>query len=203
MTYITIEREYGSGGRAVAQQLSAETGLPCYGREVLEAASQYLHMPVAQLEQYEENPTGSILYSIAMLGKVQSADPDLLMKDGSLLVAEHRAIREFADRGPAIFLGHCASEALKDRDKVVTVFIKSTPEARKKRIVREYGIPENQVSAAIRRFDRKRAGYYQTNTTKKWRDFQNYDLVLDSAALGTEGCVAALKGLLSRWEEIP
>lgn len=197
MKFITIEREYGSGGRAVAERLSKATGLPCYGREILEAAAEKLHIPVSQLEQYEEKPTGSLLYSIAMIGKAQTADPDMLMKDGCLFVAEHMAIREFADRGPAIFLGHCASEALKDRKNVVTVFIKSSMEERKRRITREYGIPESEVCATIRRFDKKRAGYYQTNSTKKWRDLQTYDLVLDSSSLGVDGCVAALRGLLT------
>lgn len=34
--YITIEREYGSGGTQIARKLSAITGVPCYGREILE-----------------------------------------------------------------------------------------------------------------------------------------------------------------------
>ena len=35
--YITIEREYGSGGTQIARRLAEETGIPCYGREILEA----------------------------------------------------------------------------------------------------------------------------------------------------------------------
>gem|GEM_PF-3649330 len=31
--YITIEREYGSGGTRIAEELSAKTGIPCYGRD--------------------------------------------------------------------------------------------------------------------------------------------------------------------------
>ena len=34
--YITIEREYGSGGTEIAKQLSEQTGIPCYGREILQ-----------------------------------------------------------------------------------------------------------------------------------------------------------------------
>ena len=36
----------------------------------------------------------------------------------------------------------------------------------------------------IRKFDRKRSNYYSINTEKKWRDFNEYDIVLDSATLG-------------------
>lgn len=31
--YITIEREYGSGGTKIARLLAEQMGIPCYGRE--------------------------------------------------------------------------------------------------------------------------------------------------------------------------
>ena len=34
--YITIEREYGSGGTKIAQRLSEVSGVPCYGKEILQ-----------------------------------------------------------------------------------------------------------------------------------------------------------------------
>lgn len=196
MKYVTIEREYGSGGRAVARQLAEEVGIPCYGREILECAASRLRIPVDQLERYEENTTNSFLYSVAMLGKTQSADPDMLMRDGQLFVAEQMAIRTLASNGPAVFLGHCASEALRGQRDVLKVFIKSSREARKNRITKEYGIPPADVESTIRRFDKKRSGYYMVNTAKKWHDLNNYDIVLDSSVLGVDGCTAALKGVL-------
>lgn len=33
--YITIEREYGSGGTKIARRLSEISGVPCYGHEIL------------------------------------------------------------------------------------------------------------------------------------------------------------------------
>lgn len=32
--YITIEREYGSGGTRIARKLSEVCGVPCYGQEI-------------------------------------------------------------------------------------------------------------------------------------------------------------------------
>ena len=34
------------------------------------------------------------------------------------------------------------------------------------------------------------------NTAKKWDDFRNYALVLDSGVLGIDGCVAVLNSLI-------
>lgn len=195
--YITIEREYGSGGRAVAGELAQSCGVACYGSEILERAGQIMHIPVSQLERYEESATSSLLYSVTLLGKAQTCDPDMLMREGHLFVAEQLAIRELAERGAAVFLGHCACEALKDRPGLVRVFIRSSMPARRKRIVEEYGIPEGEVDATIRRFDKKRAGYYSINTARKWHDLNNYDVVLDSSVLGIDGCVGALKALFA------
>lgn len=194
--YIAIEREYGSGGSTIAKRLADECSINCYGREILEKAGENLHIPVSQLEKYEENTTNSVLYSVAIIGKVQFADPDMLMREGHLFVAEQAAIRELAANGPAVFLGHCASDALKDYGGVLRVFIKSSMEARRRRIIKEYGIAEPEVDGTIRRFDKKRAGYYSINTARKWREPGNYDMILDSSTLGVEGCVAAIKALI-------
>jgi hypothetical protein len=48
----------------------------------------------------------------------------------------------------------------------------------------------------MERFNKKRANYYYANTGRKWRDYRNYDIVLDSAVIGIEGCVAVLSGVL-------
>ena len=38
--YITIEREYGSGGTKIARRLAEVTGKPCYGEEIMEAVAK-------------------------------------------------------------------------------------------------------------------------------------------------------------------
>ena len=65
--YITIEREFGSGGTKIARCLSESTGIPCYGKEILENASKKLNMSIDEIEKYEENVTNSLLYTIHMM----------------------------------------------------------------------------------------------------------------------------------------
>ena len=190
--YVAIERQYGSGGRAVAGELARNLGWPCYGREILKKAGELLHIPVSELEHYEENATNSFLYTVSILGKAFDSEPDLLMREGHLFVAEQLAIRALAGEGPAVFLGHCAAEALKDSPHVLRVFIKSDLDGRRQRIHQEYEIPEGEIDSRIRRFDKKRSGYYSMNTAAKWQDPNNYDLILDSGTLGVRGCVASL-----------
>lgn len=192
--YITIEREYGSGGTTIARRLSRETGIPCYGREILEAVAARYHKSIAEIERCEEAVTGSILYSLFAISQISSANPDMLTTQGHLFLAEQEEIRRLAANGPAVFLGHCASEALKKQEGGVRVFIRCSDDAEKRRrIAEEYGIPQTDIDSTRKRFDRKRANYYHANTAQKWDDFRNYDIVLDSAALGEEVCVRLLK----------
>ena len=196
--YIAIEREYGSGGSEIARLLSKKTDIPCYGREILEQVAMQREVSVEEIEHYEESVSNSFLYSVFVMSKAATGDSDLLMEEGHIFVAEQAAIRNFANHGSAVFIGHCASEALKDYDGVLKVFIRCTDEeARLERIVNHYGVEKEKAEAIRRKYDKKRANYYCANTAKKWDDLHNYDMVLDSGVLGIEGCVAVLKALIS------
>ncbi|MBP3488052.1 MAG: cytidylate kinase-like family protein [Roseburia sp.] len=196
--YITIEREYGSGGTKIARRLARECQIPCYGEEILEEVAKRKGISVERMQQYEEKATNSFLYTLVMMGRAQAGNSDMLTDEGAIYLEEQTEIQRIAMDGKAIFLGHCASEALKERKGVVKVFIRSgDSEEKHRRIAEDYGIEEKDIAATQKFYDRKRANYYRANTSKNWKDFNNYDIVLDSAALGTDGCVAVLKGLLA------
>lgn len=195
--YITIEREYGSGGTKIARRLAEKCGISCFGEEILEAVSQKLDIPVERIQRYEETVSNSFLYTLLILSRAQEGNADMVARDGHIFVAEQQEIKTLAAFGSAIFIGHCASEALKDRN-TIRVFIRcSDSRIKAERITADYGIPEKDVESTRSRFDTKRAKYYYANTTKKWDDLSNYDVVLDSAKLGIEGCVSVLKGIFS------
>ena len=194
--YITIEREYGSGGTKIARRLSEVSGVPCYGREILEAVAKKQGIPVERINQYEEKATGSLIYSMFVMSRVQTGDPNMLTKEGKVFLDEQLEIRRLAMEGPAIFLGHCASDALRDQKGVIKVFIHSENEEEvKNRIAKDYGIAPGDVESTRRFYNKKRAGYFRANTGNEWKDLKNYDMVLDSAKLGIEGCVNILKGI--------
>ena len=194
--YITIEREYGSGGTKIARRLSEVSGVPCYGREILEAVAKKQGIPVERINQYEEKATGSLIYSMFVMSRVQTGDPNMLTKEGKVFLDEQLEIRRLAMEGPAIFLGHCASDALRDQKGVIKVFIHSENEEEvKNRIAKDYGIAPGDVESTRRFYNKKRAGYFRANTGNEWTDLKNYDVVLDSAKLGIEGCVNILKGI--------
>lgn len=195
MKYITIEREYGSGGTLIGKGLAEKCQIPCYGQEILERTSERLEISVDEIRKYEEKATNSMLYSLYMLCQTRALNGEMLSSEGKVFVEEQNAIKEFANQGSAIFMGHCASEALKDYDNVVHVYVHADDKTKKERIMADYGIAETNVFIAEKKNNKRRSSYYAANTQKKWNDFRNYDIVLDSSKLGIEGCVKLLAGL--------
>ncbi len=196
INFITIEREYGSGGTEIAEKLAGKCGIPCYGAEIMELAAREMHISVEEAQRYEEKITNSFLYSVFVMSQAQTGNTNMLPMESRLYVAEHNAINRLAHHGRAIFVGHCASEALKGQDGILRVFVRADDAFKIKRIVTEYGVAEKDAEAECRRYNKKRANYYAFNTSRKWDDLSNYDMVLDSSQIGIDGCAEAIAAFL-------
>ncbi len=195
--YVVIEREYGSGGTEIGRLLSEKTGIPCYGSEIQKEVSEKMNIPVSEIEKYEESVTNSLLYSLYAISRMNSDTDNILSREDRIFVEQQRLIKEYAMRGPAIFVGRCAGSALPAED-VLSVFIHADKEFRAERAVNEYGIDQNSAAYIMVRFDKKRRSYYSANTGKKWTDMSNYHLVLDSGKLGLDVCAEVIRSALGK-----
>ena len=193
--YVVIEREYGSGGTEIGKVLSEKTNIPCYGSEILDGVSEKLQIPVSDIQKYEESTTNSFLYSIYAIGKMNEGAEHLLSKENQIFLEEQNLIKSYAMQGSAIFVGRCAASALESK-RVLKVFIQADADSRRQRAVKEYGIPENMADGTMAKYDKKRRNYYLVNTGKKWKDWSNYDIVLDSGKLGIPACVRVIQAAM-------
>lgn len=195
--YAVIEREYGSAGTAIGAKLSEISGIPCYGSEILERVSDRLDIDIARIQQYEEKTTNSFLYSIYLMGRMQETAGNPLSNEDAIYLEEQKVIKDLAAKGPSIFVGRCAVNALDNRNDVLKVFIRADKPLRKERAIADYGIKSREADAVIQKFDKKRSNYYTVNTGKDWRDAANYHLILDSGKLGIEGCANIIRAAMN------
>ncbi len=197
MKLITIEREYGSGGTQIARELAERCHIPCYGEEILKETADRLNLSVSDIRNLEETSTNSLLYTLFMLSQSQSGNNEMLTNAGRIYVEEQRIINELSELGDAIFLGHCAGEAIKNKN-TVRVFIYANDNFKTKRIHEQYGIDISRVEAAAKKNNKRRSTYYYAHTQKKWNHYKNYDIILNSSELGIDGCVDILEGLFRK-----
>ena len=64
--YITIGRQFGSGGREIGKKVARSLGIPYYDKELLAVAAEESGLSHEFLKSYDEKPTNSFLYSLVM-----------------------------------------------------------------------------------------------------------------------------------------
>ena len=63
---ITIARQCGSHGRSVAKKIAEKLGIDYYDKELISLASKKSGINEKVFENFDEKPTNSLLYSLAM-----------------------------------------------------------------------------------------------------------------------------------------
>ena len=141
--------------------------------ELFELAAKRMRKTVEQVLILEEKNLDSINYTLSMIDSAVNGKnevPDHI----KLHTIENDIIRELADEGPAVFIGHCAGHALKDRDDVLNVYIHGSKSFNKFRAIEKYHISPTEVDKIMKKIDRRRANFYNTTTEKKIDDINIY-----------------------------
>ena len=190
---LTLERQYASGGRAVGKAVADALGVPCFNREILEYAAERSGQTPEHLERLEETANTGLLSSLqAAYARLARGERAALPPEGALLLAEAEVIRDLADEGPCVLIGRSAGCILRDRTDVLRAFLYADEEARIRRAVDEYGHDENEAPTVLRYFDRRRANFYNANSSHTWEDMAGYPLCLDTGRLGVAACAKVL-----------
>ena len=185
---ITIEREYASGGREIGEMIAERLGIPCYNREILQMASERSNVSMEYLETAEEAAPKSFLYTLMLTSSPTRTIEENLPLSDKVYIIETNIIRELAEKGDCVIVGRCASYILRDLENLFNVFIYADTKSRSERAVQEYHVDERRVEAMLRKIDKRRETFYSINTGGNWYDKDNYDLCLNSGALGLELC---------------
>ena len=189
---ITIGREFGSGGRTIGREVAKKLGIPCYDQELIEKMAEESGFTPEYVEKESENASlGSWAASALGMDGTYTAPTN----QDRLWAVQSRIIREIAEKESCVIVGRCADVILEDKADLLRVFIHADFEARAKRIVEKYGETEVPTEKRLRDKDKRRALYYQFYTDRKWGDIENYDIILNSSALGLERCVDIIASL--------
>ena len=190
---ITVGRQFGSNGRAVAKLLAEELQLNFYDRELIEMASKKAGMDPEQLAQADEKGANPWLFAG---NHVQSYPNQMLPINDLLFNVQSQIIRELADRESCVIVGRAADYVLKDKKGMLNIFIYAPMEARVATIEDRYQIDEKEARARIRKEDKNRKYYYNYYTDSGWGEMENYFLTIDSSRYGIEGTAKVLAAMV-------
>ncbi len=170
---ITIGREYGSGGRKIAQLVAERLSMVYYDNEIIDMAAKEMGYDVDMIRRASETKSSSFLYTMT------TGAFDLPLND-KVFAMQSQIIKHLADNDSCIIVNGCGDYILEDYDSVLRVFIHAPEKSRKERIVNDYHEDDGDVDKQIKKMDRRRSSYYNYYTTNRWGDLKNYDLTINS-----------------------
>ncbi len=175
-TVITITRQYGSGGREVADIIAKKLNVRRYDRKVVAYAAENaghgddINSILAKSYNVPEN----------CLGNLGDYAFERVPQHNRMFIEQAKVIHAVAREGGAVFLGRCADYILRDRPLTYSFFIYADDAFREKRAKDHYG---DRTLKELDAEDKQRKRYYAFYTGRAWGDPQNYDMMLNTSKI--------------------
>lgn len=183
---VTISREYASGGRTIGRKTAQKLGIPFYDTEIIRETMKKTGLSEEMIQSAEQRVTSSFLFNIAMGVDVGR---NYMQK---IHFAERDVILEKIAQGPCVIVGRSANFILQNKVPALRAYIYSDMDRRVAYAVEHYGVDSSEARAMILRSDKDRSLYSRSFYDEEWGERTNYDIMLNSAIFGVDGCVELL-----------
>ncbi|MBQ7353239.1 MAG: cytidylate kinase-like family protein [Clostridia bacterium] len=200
---VTIARQYGSGGHEVGELIAKEHGFVFHDKSLIERAAEKSGISLDVLKNADEQTTPSFLYSIAMGNfdmyplSINMNPYDMPIND-KLFNLQADIIKEEASKANSVFVGRCADYILNGYKNVIKVFVYADIESRAERIARVEKVSLQDAKVLIYKTDKRRANYYNYYTSLKWGKSDNYNIMVDTSKVGTQGAAKIISEYINQ-----
>lgn len=187
---ITIAREFGSGGREIAEKVANKLKFKFYDKQEIVKTAKENGIDTKLFEQVNEKNMDSFWFNVSPLSYDIQEDTDSFeqkVNNDKMFMIQSDTIREIAKKGNVVFVGRCASYILKN--DATKIFITAKMEDKIERIKKRYNLSKEDAIKLIELADQKREKYYDYYTNTKWNNYDNYDAVINVSETGIDGAV--------------
>lgn len=200
---ITVGRAFGAGGRELGQLLARRLGIAYYDKELLIDAAGHAGMDASIFELNDERAPGLFsglqplsmgLSSYALYAGPGGASGERVYR------AQSDFIRAMADRGPCVIVGRTADYILRDRPRVLNIFLHAPEDDCLRRIMaRDPHLTIDKARNLRRRTNKLRAEFYNFYTDRTWGAADTYHLCFDTSAISTEDIADIVEAYLKKF----
>jgi len=191
---ITISREVGALGNAVARELGQRTNWPVYDQEILNKMAESMGKPLEKLRPIDERHVSWLEECLQNLQSEYRISPDFYLKH---LIG---AIRGLGAMGKCIIVGRGANCILSPETTLRVRLVADLPD-RIKVIQQVRGLSAADAAAFIKKTDPQRAAFIRNNFGKDPNDAHLYDLVLNTSRFNVDDCCNMILDALARLEK--
>ena len=193
-TLITITRQYGSGGREVAEILAKKMGVRRYDRKIVAMAAEKM----GEVDNFQDLIDSSYNAPGTGLGDLGDYAYERVPQHNRRYIEQAKVILRLAKEGSAVFLGRCADYILRDDPAAISVFIYADDDYRQERSKTHYG---DRTLKELDAEDKQRKNYYAYYTGRVWGDPQNYDLMINTSSISLEAAADLILDYVKRRQQ--
>jgi cytidylate kinase len=180
---IALEREFGSGGAAIARMLAERLRWTLWDQSLTAEVARLARVDPAAVEEREDrvDPLYYRLFRVFMRGSFEASLPVGLERfdaDRMFALMQH-VVENAAAAGNCVIVGRGAPYFLRDRDDVFSVFV-FAPAADKVRRVCAAGKTADEASQLVETIDKERKTFVKKYYGVDWPCRPLYHLMVNS-----------------------
>ncbi|HTU32853.1 MAG TPA: cytidylate kinase-like family protein [Candidatus Acidoferrum sp.] len=181
---ITVEREYGSGGAAIAERLANRLGWQLWDRDLTAEIAREAKVTREAVHRCDErvDPLLSRLFSVYARGSYERTLPVTEARHfnaDAMVAMLHKVVEQVAAKGNSVIVGRGSPYILRNRPDVFHVFIYA-PDDEKIRRLKSIGQSEKEARQLIQEVDRERSAFINHYFHKDWPYRPLYNLMMNS-----------------------
>ena len=186
---ISVGREFGSGGRVIAEKLSERFNLPLYDRHLITEIAEKMGMTIEAVAKYNETPK-NVFVSRRGNGYSNSIEDNIAEMQFNVMEEKAKSGESF------VVVGRCSETKLKKYPGLISFFILGDMDKKIERVMDVYGLDEDDATRFILKKDKKRKRYHNYHCQGKWGDSRLYDFSINSSKLGIDETVDVIEGYI-------
>ncbi len=191
---VTIEREYGCGGGAIAAQLAKRLKWTLWDQRLTEEIAHLANVDPCEVQRCDER-MDSRFYRFAKTFWRGSHERSSHLMDQAfdtdcMVSMMERVSADIARQGNAVVVGRGAPYFLRQQPEAFHVFLYA-PRAEKIRRLLEDGNSESQAEELVDTVDRERMAYIKHYFNADWPTRSLYHMMLNTA-MGNESVIDAI-----------
>lgn len=200
MKIITIDREFGSGGRELGKRLADALRIPCYDQEIIEEVAKLHGLDPDHVGHISEADVRAV-YPMTVGRRFQVYSTQA--KDTiQVLISQQNVIKTLAASGDCVIVGRCADVILQDMNPL-NLFVYSDQESKLLRCMQRIKKNESRqnILQMMKKIDRDRVACRELLTDSKWGQKETYHLCVNTSGREVKSIIPAVAAYAGCWFE--
>ncbi|MCR4591248.1 MAG: cytidylate kinase-like family protein [Lachnospiraceae bacterium] len=191
---ITINREYGAGGRTLAAILSEKLGIPYYDRDFVKKTMDESGYDEEDVEREGEE----LSKSSRVIKNLFNSTVSYTSSHDAIFEAEKKVILRLAE-SPCIMVGRCADRILHDAGiDTISIYLHAPLKSRLERADEMDEKGDMKPEKFVERRDSRRRTFYKQYTGCDIFDASNYTFCFDTGRISINSCADMVLSLLEQ-----